>query len=81
LGSIDGSNIRLAVYFDLQAKGGAMKKDVQSAYVIGGAALLGLLFFKYKCLISEWFKLGLCATHTISYDPVGSNSEEEIDDL
>jgi hypothetical protein len=57
-----------------------MKKDTQVAYALGGAVLLGLLLFEYKCLISEWFNLQLCAIHKITYDPAGADSEEEIDD-
>ena len=57
-----------------------MKKDVQAASIVGGAVLVGLLLYKYKCLISEWFGLQLCATHAISYDPVGASPDEEIDE-
>lgn len=57
-----------------------MRRDEKAAIGIIGIIGLGIALYKYKCLISEWFKLGLCAnSKIIAVDPVGSDYEEEIE--
>lgn len=59
-----------------------MNNETKAGITIAGIALVGLLLFKYKCLISEWFNLGLCATSRIvAVDPVGSDYNEEPEEL